>query len=106
MANPSGRWPPPAMVFVGRRVPATDFFPFLPQYAPQEAVAQRREVVRRFFTTPDASEAAAIAASLSARYLFLLDGESVAFPAQSRLRLVAEGPGARLYLIAPTPSGP
>jgi hypothetical protein len=106
MANPSGRWPPPAIVFAGRRVPATDFFPFLPQYAPPEAVAQRREVVRRFFTTPDASEAAAIAASLSTRYLFLLDGESVSFPAESRLRLVAERPGARVYLIEPTPSGP
>jgi len=106
MANPSGRWPPPAMVFVGRRVPATDFFPFLPQYAPQEAVAQRREVVQRFFTTPDASEAAAIAASLSTRYLFLLDGESVAFPPEARLRLVAERPGARVYLIEPPPSGP
>jgi hypothetical protein len=94
------------MVFVGRRVPATDFFPFLPQYAPPEAVAQRREAVRRFFATPDAGEAAAIAASLSARYLFLLDGDSVAFPAAPRLRLVAQRPGARVYLIAPAPSGP
>jgi hypothetical protein len=106
MAHPSGGWPPPAMVFAGRRVPATDFFPYLPQFAPAEAVAQRREVVRRFFTTPDASEAAAIAASLSARYVFLLEGESVAFPADSRLRLVAGRPAARLYLIEPRPSDP
>jgi len=84
----------------------TDLFPYLPQFAPAEAVAQRREVVRRFFTTPAASEAAAIAASLSTRYLFLLDGESVAFPADSQLRLVAARPGARVYLIEPTPSKP
>jgi hypothetical protein len=106
MANPSSGWPPPAMVFAGRRVPATDFFPYLPQFAAAGDVAQRREVVGRFFTTADASEAAAIAASLSARYVFLLDGESVAFPVDSRLRLVAERAGARVYLIAPGPSDP
>lgn len=73
----SPRWPPPALVFAGRRVPWTRFLPYLVQYAPRDVFEQRRALVQEFFSTPDAARA--------------LDRRAVACHPRAALRSAAPG---------------
>jgi hypothetical protein len=88
------RYPPPPLVFAGRRTPHTLYLPYLRQFAPSALIRERAESVRSFFRAASADEARAIARQLGARHLFLQG------PA-------AMGPGARavsepLYIEADT----
>lgn len=56
------RWPPAALVFIGRRVPYAEYLPYLSQFAPEATRATRLRDVRRFFRDEPLEDAAAPAA--------------------------------------------
>jgi hypothetical protein len=97
------RWPPPPVVFVGRRVAYTEFMPYMEQFAPPEVLSERLRQVRRFFKTRDVDEARAVAEGLGARYVCVF-GRAPAEETLELLEPVFESPDARLYRL-PAPDG-
>jgi hypothetical protein len=92
------RFPPPPVVFIGRRVPFTSYFPFLTQWVPKAALEERQEMVREFFETEDRDRAFSIARSLGARAVCLYGSDTVRFDT-SGLREVFSGSLVRAYLL-------
>lgn len=103
------RYPPPPVVLIGRRVPLSRSISYLTQFATQEAIDRRQEMVQRFFLTSDAEEALTVARSLGARYLCLYGSDVVRFPEAQALEPVFGRPNVRVYRILVRPartSGP
>jgi hypothetical protein len=71
LMRPSSRYPPPPVVFVGRRVPFTLFLDYLHQFVPAAQVRERSGTVRAFFRTESVAEAREIAQRLHTRHVFL-----------------------------------
>jgi hypothetical protein len=99
MQRPGGRYPPPPVVLLGRRVPYERFTPYLTQFATRADLEKRHEDVFRFFRTTDPEEAMAIARKLDARFLCLYGGDRVRFQGGERLVPLHEEAGARLYRL-------
>ena len=99
MQRPGGRYPPPPVVLVGRRVPYERFTPYLTQFASRADLEAPHEEVFRFFRTTDREEAIGIAQRLGARFLCLYGGDRVRFVPDARLQPLYEEAGARLYRI-------
>jgi hypothetical protein len=93
------RWPPPPMVFIGRRLPFTEYMFYLNQFAPPELRAARQRLVRRFFKTRDPAEARAIAASLGVRYVVVY-GRAPREEVQGLLEPVFQSADASLYRLS------
>jgi hypothetical protein len=104
MQRPGGRYPPPPVVLLGRRVPYERFTPYLTQFATRDALEERHKEVFQFFRTTDPEEAMTIARRLGARFLCLYGSERVRFPTEGLLVPVHEETDARLYRLA-APSG-
>lgn len=92
------RFPPPPMVFIGRRVPFSSYLPFLTQWVSKEELGERMRSVKRFFETHEPAEARVLASSLGARGLCLYGSDSLA-SGTSGLREVYRGERVRVYLF-------
>jgi hypothetical protein len=99
LQRPSARFPPAPVLLFSRRVPFERFTPWLAQFAPPAQLAARHERVHRFFRTPDAQEALAIARELDARFVCLYNGERLRFDPAGLLLPVHEEPEARCFRI-------
>jgi hypothetical protein len=99
LMRPYSRYPPPPIVFAGRRVPYTLFMPYLRQFVPPARVRARAEAVRSFFRADTPEAARGIAAGLGARYLFLQGSQAMGLGARGALEpIFVEGDSA-LYRI-------
>ena len=101
LQRPGARYPPAPVILIGRRVPYERFTPWLTQFAPASALAERHATTYRFFHTTDAAEAMAIAASLGARYVALYGADRVRFDPAGHLVPIHEEEGARVYRLLP-----
>jgi hypothetical protein len=103
LSRPFSRYPPPPIVFVGRRVAFTQYMPYLRQFAPAPILREREELVRTFFRTSDAAEARAIADRLGARFVYLFGPQTIAPQVEADLlQPIFLEEGVRLYRIAET----
>jgi hypothetical protein len=103
LMRPFSRFPPPPIVFVGRRVPFTHYMPYMQQFATASEIRDREAEVREFFRTDDAERALRIAQRLGARHAYLYGPQSIAPAVEARLEpLYVEG-GLRLYRIPQAP---
>lgn len=93
------RWPPPPMVFIGRRLAFTEYIVYLNQFAPAELRAEREHQVRRFFKTREAAEARGIARALGVRYVVVF-GRTPRSEAAGLLEPVLQTDDASLYRLA------
>jgi len=103
LQRPGARYPPAPVVLIGRRVPYQRFTPYLTQFASVDDLTRRHETVYRFFHTADASEAAAIASRLDARFVCLYGPDRLRFDPSGLLEPIHEEPGARVYRIRAAP---
>jgi hypothetical protein len=100
LQRPDPRFPPPPVVFIGRRVPYTRTLPYMTQFAPRPALEERVGMVKGFFETRDAEEAVRLAHRLGARFLCLYGEDRVAFDPRGVLSPLFESADARVYRIA------
>lgn len=102
------RYPPPPVVFSGRRVPYAEYLPYLAQFAPEDALTERLRAVRRFFKDADDEHAAlGTAAALKARFVVLYGRRTPVEDAAWLTRVVTEGDeGARVYRIRAEAAAP
>lgn len=77
LMRPYSRFPPPPIVFIGRRLAYTIYLPYMRQFAPQTLLHARSEDLRAFFRSEDATEARGIAARLHARHVFLQGSQAM-----------------------------
>jgi hypothetical protein len=99
LMRPFSRFPPPPIVFIGRRVAFTRYMPYMTQFATAAEIRARDAEVREFFRTEDPTVAFRIARSLGARYVYLYGPQALAPQVAAKLDpLYAEG-GARLYRV-------
>jgi hypothetical protein len=105
LERPHLPYPPPPMVFAGRRVAFTTYIPYLPQFAPESLVSERHAALKRFFETTDPQEAVAIARNLRATYLCLYPGDALNFDGTGVLGTLYTEKGMRVYriLMGPPP---
>lgn len=99
LMRPYSRYPPPPVVFAGRRVPYTLFLGYLRQFAPAAAVRERSEAVRAFFRAESAEEARAIAARLGARHVFLQGSQAMGAGARAAFEPVYVRQDTALYRL-------
>lgn len=101
LMRPYSRYPPPPIVFAGRRVPYTLFLGYLRQFVPAPEVRERSEAVRAFFRAETAAEAQAIAGRLRARHVFLQGSQAMAAGARAALEPVYVKRDTALYRLRP-----
>ena len=99
LMRPFSRYPPPPIVFIGRRVAYTDYMPYMRQFASAPVLHERRELVRRFFRTGDPSEALAIARGLGARFVYLFGPQGIGIDPETVLEPIYVEGNARVYRI-------
>jgi hypothetical protein len=99
LQRPDPRFPPPPLVFIGRRVPYTRTLPYMTQFATRPALEERLATVKSFFRTDDPEQARRVAGRLGARYLCLYGDDRVAFDPRGVLLPLYETPDARVYYI-------
>lgn len=99
LQTPFSRWPPPPLVFAGRRLAYTEYLPYMLQFAPVRFSAERERQVRRFFKTGDPREARELAAGLGAR-LVCVYGRAPEPGVRAILRPVFERDGVGVYELA------
>jgi hypothetical protein len=90
----ASRYPPPPVVFIGRRVPYAEYLPYLTQFAPEALLAERLRDVRRFFKDKDAG----LAERWHARFVCAF-GHETAVEDSPRLELAFEDDPVRIYRI-------
>jgi len=101
LTRPFSRYPPPPIVFIGRRVAFTQYMPYLRQFAPAPVLREREEMVRTFFRTADVAEAGEIARALGARFVYLFGPQTIAPQVEADLlQPIYLEEGVRLYRIA------
>lgn len=99
LMRPYSRYPPPPIVFAGRRVAYTLFLGYLRQFVPAAAVRQRAEDVRAFFRAESPDEARAIANRLGARHVFLQGSQAMGDGARAALEPVYVKKDTALYRV-------
>jgi hypothetical protein len=99
LQRPHPRWPPPPVVFAGRRVPLTRIYPYLSQFLPPAETLDRQQRLRRFFAATDTGEALLVARSFGATHAVAYEDDTMASGARAVLVPVFEDPAARLYRI-------
>jgi hypothetical protein len=101
LTRPFSRYPPPPIVFIGRRVAFTQYMPYLRQFAPAPVLREREELVRTFFRTADVAEARQIARRLGARFVYLFGPQRIATQVEADLlQPIYLEEGVRLYRVA------
>ncbi len=104
LMRPYSRYPPPPIVFAGRRVPYTLFLGYLRQFVPAAAVRERSENVRAFFRAETAEEARAIALRLNARHVFLQGSQALGDGARAALEPLYVKKDTALFRVRPEAS--
>jgi hypothetical protein len=99
LMRPFSRFPPPPIVFVGRRVAFTHYMPYMTQFAPASEIRARESQVREFFRTEDPAVAFGLAKGLGARYVYLYGTQTIAPDVEAKLEALYANGGARLYRI-------
>lgn len=93
---PASRYPPPAVVFIGRRAAWSEYLPYLQQFAPVGLLAERERGLRRLFRGLDEDASRRLAQRLGARYVAAY-GRASAVEGASWLEKAYEADGVRLY---------
>jgi hypothetical protein len=101
LMRPYSRFPPPPVVFLGRRLAYTIYLPYMRQFAPQSLLRARSEDLRAFFRTDDAAEARAIAARLQARHVFLQGSQAMGRGARAIVEPLYLNKDTALYRLRP-----
>jgi len=101
LMRPYSRYPPPPIVFAGRRVPYTLFLGYLRQFVPAHEVRERSESVRAFFRAETPEEARAIAERLHARHVFLQGSQAMSDGARAALEPLYLKRDTALYRVKP-----
>lgn len=99
LMRPYSRFPPPPVVFLGRRLAYTIYLPYMRQFAPQALLHGRSEDLRAFFRTADPGEARAIAARLGARHVFLQGAQAMGDGARAILEPLYVNRDTALYRV-------
>lgn len=99
LIRPYSRYPPPPIVFAGRRVAYTLYWGYLRQFLPAPQVYARSEQVRGFFRAETPDEARALARSLNARHVFLQGSQAMGDGARAILEPVYVKRDTALYRI-------
>ena len=99
LIRPYSRYPPPPIVFAGRRVAYTLYWGYLRQFAPAPEVFGRSEAVRSFFRAESPDEARALAGRLNARHVFLQGSQAMGEGARAVLEPVYAKKDTALYRI-------
>jgi hypothetical protein len=97
--RPYSRYPPPPVVFVGRRIPFTGYLPYKRQFVESSRITERDRLVRRFFRSRTPEQALAIARRLNARFVYMTGAQKVDFDARYVLDPIFEERGERVYRI-------
>lgn len=95
----SPRFPPPPLVFLGRRVPFTRFIPYMAQFATPAEVRRREAHVRDFFATSDPRRAGDVLRELGATHVLLFGPHALGFDPAGVLDEVCRDGNARLYRV-------
>jgi hypothetical protein len=99
LIRPYSRYPPPPIVFVGRRVAYTFYWGYLRQFAPSAQVFARSAEVRGFFRAESAEQARAIARRLSTRHVFLQGSQAMGAGARAILEPIYVKKDTALYRV-------
>ncbi|HET7295195.1 MAG TPA: hypothetical protein VFM88_22445 [Vicinamibacteria bacterium] len=99
LMRPYSRYPPPPIVFAGRRVAYTLYWGYLRQFLPAAEVYARSARVRGFFRAASPDEARAIAGSLGARHVFLQGSQAMGNGARAILEPVYVRRDTALYRV-------
>ncbi|MBN2371562.1 MAG: hypothetical protein JXO72_13860 [Vicinamibacteria bacterium] len=97
--RPYSRYPPPPVVFIGRRVPFTGYLPYKRQFTASDRISERDRLVRRFFRSRTPEQALSIARRLNARFVYMTGAQKVDFDDRYVLDLIYEESGERVYRI-------
>jgi hypothetical protein len=93
------RYPPPAMVLVGRRVPYTRFIPFFTQFLPRETRLSRFRQAEGFFKAERPEDARRLARELGASFVCYFGADAPSLAARGVLQPIFEENGAKVYRI-------
>jgi hypothetical protein len=99
LMRPFSRFPPPPIVFIGRRVAFTRYMPYMTQFASESEIRARESSVREFFRTEDPTAAFGIARGLGARYVYLYGPQTLSPQVAAKLDPIYSEAGVRLYRI-------
>jgi hypothetical protein len=99
LMRPPTQYPPPPVVFIGRRIPFSTYIPYRRQFAAPELLAERDRLVRAFFRAQTPEQARDIAGRLNARFVFLSGSQRVDFDTRGVLDPVFEEGSERVYRI-------
>ena len=101
LMRPYSRFPPPPVVFVRRRLPYTNYLPYMRQFAPPPLLRARSEQLRSFFRSDDPAEARRLAAELHARHVFVQGPQAIGPGARAILDPIYAKKDTALYRIRP-----
>ncbi len=101
LIRPYSRYPPPPIVFAGRRVPYTFYWGYLRQFVPAAQVFARSAAVRSFFRAERVEDAHAVALELNARHVFLQGSQAMGEGARASLEPLYIRKDTALYRIRP-----
>lgn len=101
LIRPYSRYPPPPIVFAGRRVPYTFYWGYLRQFVPAPQVFARSAAVRSFFRAERVEDAHALALQLNARHVFLQGSQAMGEGARAILEPLYIREDTALYRIRP-----
>jgi hypothetical protein len=99
LMRPYSRFPPPPVVFAGRRLAYTIYLPYMRQFAPQALLHERSDALRQFFRTDDPTEARALAARLRARHVFFQGSQTMGRGARAILEPLYLREDTSLYRV-------
>jgi hypothetical protein len=99
LMRPATQYPPPPVVFIGRRVAFTTYIPYRRQFADAAFLAERERLVRRFFRSESTAAALGIAELLDARFLYLTDRQKIDWDPRGVLIPIHQEGDERVYRI-------
>lgn len=99
LMRPYSRFPPPPIVFAGRRLPYTIYLPYMRQFAPPALLHARSEHVRSFFRSDDPGESRRLAAELQAEYVFVQGPQAIGQGARAILEPIYLKKDTGLYRV-------
>jgi hypothetical protein len=106
LIRPYSRYPPPPIVFVGRRVAYTFYWGYLRQFVPSAQALARSAEVRGFFRAESAEQARAIARRLNTRHVFLQGSQAMGAGARAILEPIYVKKDTALYRVREAGSSP
>jgi hypothetical protein len=99
LQRPHPRWPPPPVVFIGRRVPLTRIYPYLSQFISAAEFTERQRTLREFFQAKDPEVALLAARRFGATHVVAYEEDVIASGARAVLQPLYEDAAVRVYRI-------